>query len=318
MFMTASRICLNSIVIVIIAVGAACSGSREQVILPDLPDGIQAVSLLGDSLASATPSAAVVERYEQAEQEFMSSPDNADALIWFGRRAAYMGAYREAIRIFSDGIRAFPEDARMYRHRGHRYITLRKFDRAIADFTTASHLIEGAGDEIEPDGMPNALNIPLSSLHSNIWYHLGLAHYLKGNMEEALEAYRKCRVVSQNDDGIVSSVHWLYMILRRLGREDEVRAVLEPIHSGMEIIENTAYYHLCLLYKGLLTLDEVSGEGLEGSSNDALVYGIGNWHFYNGDRERAREVFEQILKRDSWASFGYLAAEADINRFFTR
>lgn len=316
--MTASRTCLNSIVIVIIAVGAACSGSREQAILPDLPDGIQAVSLLGDSLASAIPSAAVVERYEKAEQEFMSSPDNADALIWFGRRAAYMGAYREAIGIFSDGIRAFPEDARMYRHRGHRYITLREFDRAIADFTTASHLIEGTGDEIEPDGMPNAMNIPLSSLHSNVWYHLGLAHYLAGNMEGALEAYRKCRAVERNDDGIVSSTHWLYMILRRLGREDEAVAVLESIHPEMEIIENTSYYHLCLFYKGLLTLDDLSGEGLEGSSNDALVYGIGNWHFYNGDRERAREVFEQILEGGGWASFGYLAAEADYHRYFTR
>jgi len=62
----------------------------------------------------------------------------------------------------------------------------------------------------------------------------------------------------------------------------------------------------------------VSGEGLEGSSNDALVYGIGNWHFYNGDRERAREVFEQILEGGGWASFGYLAAEADYHRYFTR
>ena len=63
----------------------------------------------------------------------------------------------------------------MYRHRGHRYVSIREFDRAIADLEYAATLIEGTEDEIEPDGMPNAMNIPVSSLHSNIWYHLGLA-----------------------------------------------------------------------------------------------------------------------------------------------
>ncbi len=322
MLMTVSGIHLNNILhgIVLLGfvlVGATCSGGREEAILPDLPDGIQAVSLLGDSLSSAAPSEAVVERYEQARLDHEADPHDADALIWYGRRAAYMGEYREAVSIFTHGIEAFPEDARMFRHRGHRYITLREFDRAIEDFTIAGRLIEGTEDEIEPDGLPNALNIPLSTLHSNIWYHLGLAHYLKGNMEEALEAYRKCRTVSRGDDGIVSSVHWLYMILRRLGRDDEAVAVLEPIHAEMEIIENTAYYHLCLLYKGLLSLNEVSGDGLEGSSNDALVYGIGNWHFYNGDREEAQAIYERILMKDGWASFGFLAAESDHHRYFT-
>ncbi len=271
MIVTTSRTCLNSIVSVIIAVGAACSGSREEAILPDLPGDIQAVSLLGDSLSSATPAGAVVERYEQAKLVHETDRRDPNALIWYGRRAAYMGKYREAITIFTSGILTFPGDARMYRHRGHRYITLREFDRAITDFEVAGRLIEGTEDEIEPDGMPNAMNIPLSSLHSNVWYHLGLAHYLAGNMEGALEAYQKCRAVERNDDGIVSSTHWLYMILRRLGREDEAVAVLESIHPEMEIIENTSYYHLCLFYKGLLTLDDLSGEGLEGSSNDALV-----------------------------------------------
>ena len=59
---------------------------------------------------------------------------DADALIWVGRRTAYLGRYREAIGIFSDGIARHPADARMYRHRGHRYLTVREIDQAIADF----------------------------------------------------------------------------------------------------------------------------------------------------------------------------------------
>jgi tetratricopeptide (TPR) repeat protein len=304
--------------IALLSAGTACTGGSDGTNLPDLPDGIQAVSLLGDSLSSSTPAPGAVERYEQARRAYEANPGDADALIWFGRRAAYTGEYREAVAIFTSGIEAFPDDARMYRHRGHRYITLRQFDLAIADLERAARLIEGTADEVEPDGLPNALNIPLTTLHSNIWYHLGLARYLNGDLEGALEAYRKCRAVERNDDGTVSSTHWLYMILRRLGREDEAAAVLEPVHPEMEIIENTSYYRLCLLYKGLLTPDDLPGEGLEGSANDALVYGIGNWHLYNGDREGAKDVYERIMESGGWASFGYLAAEADLHRLFGR
>ena len=96
---------------------------------------------------------------------------------------------RDAIAIFTKGIQQFPEDARMYRHRGHRFITLRQLDLAIDDFKKAAQLIEGKEDEMEPDGMPNPRGIPTSSLHSNIWYHLGLAYYLEGKFENSLEAY---------------------------------------------------------------------------------------------------------------------------------
>jgi tetratricopeptide (TPR) repeat protein len=147
--------------------------------------------------------------------------NSADNLIWLGRRTAYLGRYKDAIRIFSDGIKYFPRDARLYRHRGHRFITLRCLDAAVADFEQAVKLIRGRADEIEPDGLPNARNIPTSTLQSNIWYHLGLAHYLKGDFQRALKAYREAEKVSTNPDMLVATTHWLYMTLRRLGREKE-------------------------------------------------------------------------------------------------
>ena len=135
----------------------------------------QAVSLLGEDLYSAEPSDAALEKYAQAKRNFEQAPGSADALIWYGRRTAYLGQYRDAIEIFTRGIERFPQDARIYRHRGHRYISLREFDKAIEDFERAAALIAGTEDTIEPDGMPNPQNIPVSSLHTNIWYHLGLA-----------------------------------------------------------------------------------------------------------------------------------------------
>jgi len=277
---------------------------------------IQAVSLLGDALYSEEPSEAALEKYAEAKANTEKEPDNPDALIWHGRRTAYLGRYREAIEIYTDGIKKFPEDARIYRHRGHRYISIREFDKAIKDFEHAATLIAGKEDSIEPDGMPNPQNIPVSSLHTNIWYHLGLAYYLKNDLENALRVYREGIKASQNDDMLVATTHWLYMTLRLLGREEEAKEALQPIHAQMNIIENMAYHRLCLFYKGLLPLEKLTDPEFSATVNDAVAYGFGNWYFTNNDKEKAKEIFQKLLQRKSWASFGYIAAESDLARKF--
>lgn len=289
--------------------------SAPDSILPDVPEGAQAVSLFGEPLMAAEPNEATLEKLAAAKADYEADPNDADTIIWYGRRTAYAGDFRGAILIYTKGIEKFPEDARMYRHRGHRYISIRQFDRAIADFEQAAQLIEGTEDQIEPDGIPNAQNTPISSLHSNIWYHLGLAYYLKHDLDNALRIYRIAVEDSANDDKIVSTTHWLYMTLRLLGRDEEAAAALEPINSNMNIIENMAYYQLCLFYKGEISEEEVAGDG-DMPSNDAAAYGIGNWHFYNGDPDRAREIYAGMLTEGGWASFGYIAAEADWLREF--
>lgn len=242
---------------------------------------------------------------------------SADNIIWFGRRTAYLGRYKDAIRIYSDGIKKFPADARLYRHRGHRLITLRCFDDAIADLEQAAKLIKGKPDEIEPDGLPNARNIPTSTLQSNIWYHLGLAYYLKGDFERALTAYREAEKVSKNPDMLVATTHWLYMTLRRLGRDKEASQTLAPIKNDFELIENVDYYKLIRLYKGQLDPAnlwiEIS-QRTNSLSNATLGYGLGNWYLYNGQRADAEKVFRQVTAGNQWSSFGYIAAESELKR----
>ena len=234
-------------VCIVIATGFCTKKSQEPEILQAVPEGAQAVSLKGEPLYASTPSDSVLAKLGDAKNAYDADPENADIIIWYGRWTAYAGDYREAIRIYTQGISKLPEDARFYRHRGHRHISIREFDRAIQDFEKAATLIEGKEDRIEPDGMPNAKNIPISTLHSNIWYHLGLAYYLKHDLENALRVYCIGVETSNNDDKLVSTTHWLYMIFRLLGMEEEADKALEPIHKEMNIIENQVYHRLCLL-----------------------------------------------------------------------
>ncbi len=258
---------------------------------------------------------------DEARKVYAANPNDADAIIWLGRRIAYLGRFGEAIEIFTEGIKKFPADARLYRHRGHRYITLRRFNQAIDDLSKAAKLIKGKPDEVEPDGQPNARNIPTSTLQFNIWYHLGLAQYLTGKNKQALNSYRECLKVSKNPDAVAATSHWLYMTLRRLNRPSEAARVLNPIREGMDIIENDGYYRLLLMYKGTIPVERLLEETAkqEGSPGSlSILYGIGNWHLYNVRREQAFKIFRQMIAGDQWTSFGYIAAETDLKTLQNR
>jgi tetratricopeptide (TPR) repeat protein len=283
-----------------------------------LPEGAEAVSLFGQPLISRPPTGDALARLEEnlaaARKAYEASPSDPEAVIWLGRRTAYFGRFRESIAIYTRGIEKHPRYAKLYRHRGHRYISVREFDKAIADLERAAQLIRGKPDEIEPDGQPNARNTPTSTTQSNIWYHLGLAYYLKGDFKNALRAYRECLKVSKNDDMLAATSHWLYMTLRRLGRDAEAKKTLEPIHEKMDIVENASYHRLLLMYKGVLTPEDVLGKAKEGVDLPTTGYGVANWHFYNGRREPAVELLRAIVSGEQWAAFGYIAAEADLHR----
>jgi tetratricopeptide (TPR) repeat protein len=252
----------------------------------------------------------------KAQADYDRDPSSADAAIWLGRRLAYLGRFNDAIAAYTRGIETHPNEPRLYRHRGHRYITIRKFDLATADLRKASQLVAGRKDEIEPDGAPNKAGIPRSTLQSNIWYHLGLAQYLSGDFVAALASYREgMKVSTVNDDMLVATSDWLCMTLRRLKRDAEAREVLAPIKEQMDVLENGAYHARLLMYKGLRTPESVLNLNTADDIQIATQgHGVGNWYLVNGDAARARAIFERVTAGKAWTAFGYIAAEADLRR----
>ena len=277
---------------------------------------IEAITLLGDTLFSSPSTNEVsLQNFEEAKSNYESDPKDLENIIWYGRRTAYLGRYNDAIAIYGKGLEIHKDNARLLRHRGHRYISTRQYDKAIADFERASEMIVDTPNQIEQDGIPNAQNTPISSLHGNIYYHLALAYYLQNDLENAERVYQKRITTHQNDDNIVSAGHWHYMTLRRLGKTDEAIELLEAVKPEMDIIENMHYHNMCLYYKGLIEKEELKTEDENGRVNEVFLYGLGNWEAYeNQDFAKANEYFQKILKDGNKASFAYLAAESDLSR----
>ena len=196
-----------------------------------------------------------------AEDVHAADPDGVDAIVWHARRLGYLDRYTEAIAVLTRGLALHPDEPQLYRHRGHRYITVRKYQAAVADFTAAAALCEGEGgvpDSVEPDGAPNAAGIPTSTLHTNIYYHLGLARFLLGQYQLAADAYRTgldCELCTV--DMRVAFSDWLYMSLRRLGNLTEAAEALAAAGDEKDLIEDFAYQKRLQLYKGLIGPEEV-------------------------------------------------------------
>ena len=85
----------------------------------------------------------------------------------------------------------------------------------------------------------------------------------------------------------------------------------------MDVLENGAYHARLLMYKGLRTPESVLNLN---TADDVQIatqgYGVGNWFLVNGDRVKAKEIFDRVLAGRAWAAFGFIAAEADTKRGF--
>jgi tetratricopeptide (TPR) repeat protein len=252
----------------------------------------------------------------EAENNYRQDSSGADNIIWLGRRKAYLGLYDEAIDVFSRGIWLHPADARIYRHRGHRYLTLRCFDKAIADFKKAAQLTKGKVDVTEPDGLPNAKNIPTSTLQSNIWYHLGLVYFIKGDYKKALKAYTSCLEVSNNPDMYVATANWLYLTYRKLKNEKKAEKLLSTVQEDMELIENKDYHAILMLYKQKPGDEQIKAyfSAKKELSQSSFGFGAAMFLLNNGKPEEAKTILNQIIQGNQWSSFGYIAAAEELRR----
>jgi tetratricopeptide (TPR) repeat protein len=229
----------------------------------------------------------------EAEKKLAADPKNIELIIALGRAQGTVWRFRDAIATYTRGIELDPNNAMLYRHRGHRYISTRQFDKAVADMDRAAKLYDKDFD---------------------IWYHLALANYLKGNFDKAAAAYEKAYAAAQKDDSRIAASDWLYMSYRRAGKTADAARSLERITPDMKVEENKSYFDRLMLYKGLKKESDIMTDKLTDLEIATIGYGIANWHLYNGDKVKAKELFERITSGKYWPAFGFIAAETELTR----
>jgi hypothetical protein len=266
--------------------------------------------LLAVGTPAAAQSALTPPDLATARANYERDPAPLDHIIWYGRRVAYTGAFEQAIAIYTDGLRRYPDEPHLLRHRGHRYLSVRKYDLALADLRRAYEVTRGRPDEVEPDGQPNARGIPTSTLQSNIRYHLALAQFLRRDFGAAAALWREDAAVAKNLDQRVAATYWWVLALARGGDRAGAQRALAPIRADWDIIENGSYHALLLWMKGDRTRAQLEAAMSTPLERQTIGNGIAQWSYASGDRDAAIAALKPLLAAGTSASFGYLAAEA--------
>lgn len=253
---------------------------------------------------------------EEAKSQLAKDPADADAIIWVGRRLGYLGRYEEAISAYQEGETLHPQDARFARHIGHRLISLKRYEQAEAAFERAVRISAAQPDLVEPDGLPNDAGIPTSTLKGNIWYHLGLARYLQGDFAGAAIAYEGASALAHNPDAASAARYWLYLSLKRSGQDETAAEALRGVDESWHLIENGVYHSLSLCLRGDKDCESILAQASdsEGVVYATPAYGVAMARLLDGDAPGAKELLKEIAAKDTGASFGRLAAEAELMR----
>ena len=228
----------------------------------------------------------------RAQEALGADPRNVARFIQLGVAQSGARQFREAIETFTRGLQEAPNDPMLLRWRGHRYLSVREFDRATDDLTRGSRL---------------------DSTIYGIWYHLGIVRYAKGDFVGAADAFRRAQPRAPDAGELAGSTDWLWMSLSRAGRSDEANAMLNRHPDSLAT--TVAYAQRLKLYRGAIGPDAVlTAADTTDVAVATLSYGVGNWFLVRADTARARAWFERSINSGGWPAFGFIMSEVELRR----
>ena len=228
----------------------------------------------------------------RAQAALEADPKNVQRFIDLGVAQSGARQFREAIQTFTRAMAVEPNNAMLYRWRGHRHLSVREFDQAMADLTRG---------------------YKLDSTNYGILYHLGILRFIRGDFAGAANAFTRAQPRAPDAGELAGSTDWLWMSLMRAGRKADAQAMLARRPDSLKI--DNAYARRLKLYRGEIGPDAVFTPADTADVQVAtLAYGLGNWYLVRGDTVKARENFERSVKSGGWPGFGFIVSEVELRR----
>lgn len=272
--------------------------------------GTPITSLLGRVLMPRPSNAAV----DSAREALARQPNDPDVLFAAGQ--AYDGVWQfgESIALYTRAIALAPKDARSLSLRGQRYLSTRQFERAITDLEQARKLAP-------------------QSFHS--LYHLGLAYYYVGRYVDAASTLGSCAEITQRAHGASNTAvtldrrdcddlhdglryalaSWRSAALSRAGRHAEAKAVLEKLPAPQgDVSEGRWYVDAVDIARGRKPDTLWNSVRVNGGGVLTIGYALANLSIVRGDSIKGCRILRELVSREEWPGFGYIAAEVDLAR----
>jgi len=271
----------------------------------DKPEG---TSLLGVPLRAEKDDG----RIAAADAELAKSPGNLEAMLKAGQARDALLQYNAAIGIYGKAMQAFPNDPRPYRWRGHRQVSLRKFDLAIVDLEKARALA--------PSSFEAA-------------YYLGLAYYFSQRYGDAANEFARCvnmagkpdefakslpagmvgcATLPQTPEFLMGIADWHYRALRRAGRSGESKEILGNIKDGLQLRSNESNYRVLRYFQGKVSEKELLESTGIAYTNAASAVAL--QQILGGRAGEGCTLLRKLSRDSNWSSFGVIAAEVELTK----
>lgn len=208
--------------------------------------------------------------------------------------------YTKAIEEYSRLLARSPFDYLIYRYRGHRYLSLSKYNQAAADLELACRI---------------------NPFYWKSWYYLGMISYYNIEYQQALYYFNQSLNFIGKDTNYISAiVNWTFLCLCHLDQKEQAQKLLNPFtKNGDE--GHQVYPNLILLHNGQKTSSEIeaifnSGE-LSDTSYISFGFGLAKFYYFNNEKEKAKHILVKLLNEGkAWYALAYKACESDIKLFY--
>ncbi len=271
----------------------------------DKPEG---TSLLGVPLRAEKDDG----RVAAADADLAKSPGKLDAMLKAGQVRDALLQYNASIGVYTKAMQAFPNDPRPYRWRGHRQISLRKFDLAIVDLEKARSLA--------PSSFEAA-------------YYLGLAYYFSQRYGDAANEFARCvnmagkpdefakslpagmvgcATLPQTPEYLMGIADWHYRALRRAGRSGEGKELLGSVKDGLQMRSNESNYRDLRYFQGKVSEKEMLESTGIAYTNAASAVAL--QQILGGRVGEGCTLLRKLSRDSNWSAFGVIAAEVELTK----
>lgn len=241
------------------------------------------------------------ETYDLQKIEELLAQNPEDADLWYKKGMALVAEkrYEECVIAFSTGLIYDPFHKGLRLQRGRKYTTLDDYRTATAELTLSTRL--------DPENWET-------------WYYLGTALYLDGRFAACMKAEKRAIEVclEHGVEELPAPVCWYWQAAMKLGDSKEAAAILDLVDEDTPC-SNMDYRERVLLHKGLRDpacfADKKKLEGLDRPElyYMTLSFGLYNYWFYRGEKERAAAILEDIAATDCYhEAFVYKQARQEL------
>lgn len=306
------RVMASRVGAILFLMAAATPASANENV-PGADAGNCTTSLIGTPLTIPEYPTATQKRLDEdieiARFALRVAPDREESHFWLGRRLGYAGRVCEAITVFTNGLKTFPDSYKLRRYRARHLARARAFDAALADYRDALALMEGKPDSFEPDGLPNPVGLTIGTYRSNIVYYHAQTSFATGNYRTMVAGMARSLDLAPDfarNDMRVPTAYWTYLAYRKMDQHDKARVVIDAIEPGLKLIENDVYYQAVQIMQGRLDPADFTD-----TRDSTIKFAIAMERRFAGDEAGAKALLAEIVRENPQ---GHWPSEVELAR----